>query len=284
MHISITRHPCYGNTGMNRSKIIRSIKDNFDAHIQLSSLTIVVNNAPVESCNVYTVAFILEYPDHIDLFDQHPMTMCRRPREIEVLEIIRAVTQMGLGHRLFYSVKQFIGQVFTASPDITIKAIKSREAKPILPHWREFLSYVQNSHVPYLQGNAQSNWDDIMMYYNSGINVVNQCSGDDFINGIDPDDIITTGYQDEEFNHYVFMRRKGRTAFICYVQAQEALKVFNTITGSHVIREIGNGLSPRFEMSRAQQLISLNNQHDTRILEGQSLDHYAERILYCINR
>lgn len=284
MHVSITRHPCYGNTGSNRSKIIRSIKDNFDANLPLSALTLIINNSPVESCNNYTIAFAAEYPDHIDLFDQHSMTLCRRPRNIEILEIIRAVAQMGLGHRIFYSTKKFIGQVFTASKEDTMKAINSREAKQVLPNWHEFLSFIQNSPTPYVEDFEDTHWNGIMMSYNSGINLVDQISAECFINQLEDNETITTGHLTEDFSNYLFMRRRGRTAFICYIPAVKALEVFEIIKRRNPLKEIGSGLSPRFEMSHAQQLITLNNQHQIRTLSGDFLEIYAKRLRYCVER
>ena len=258
--VDVIRYDCLGNTGRNKDEIIRSIKANYDRNINLNALTICVNVNDPNSSEKQQLAYIIEYSDgHVELYDRHSMSINRQPRESEVLAMLRSITYLGFGERIFFVTKRLPYQVFKQAPLNTITLIKSKSVKRLLPFWHDFTTVNNESMTPYSKSiYQQSDWEDINKQTSIAINHVEEFTPCKFKDIISFNDFVTIGYIGRRFDTWMFMIKRGRKALITTCKQDYAVKLKSVVESECKLNCFGDTLPDNFLISKAQKLISLN--------------------------
>lgn len=259
---TILRHQSYGSTGSNQTEIIRSIKSNFDNGCEIQTFTIAVHANPKDSCQAQELAFLVEYSDgHIELFDQHSMSINRRPRESEILSMIRTLVYLRAGDRLFFCTKRLRTEVFQQTPLMTATVIKSKGVKSLLPNWHEFTS-VNNEGYRTLQKSAfkHEEWDKVTGLTKTAINEVEVLNSKAFIEALTDDDEVIAGYVGRRLNQWIFVCRRSRTALICFFDKSNINLAYHSVVGKFKMKAFGDFVKDSVITSKAQQMISVNQE------------------------
>lgn len=259
---TILRHQSYGSTGSNQTEIIRSIKSNFDNGCKIQTFTIAVHANPKDSCQAQELAFLVEYRDgHIELFDQHSMSINRRPRESEILSMIRTLVYLGAGDRLFFCTKRLRTEVFQQTPLMTATVIKSKGVKSLLPNWYEFTS-VNNEGYRTLHKSVfkHEEWDKVTGLTKTAINEVEVLNSKAFIEALTDDDEVIAGYVGRRLNQWIFVCRRGRTALICFFDKSNINIAYSSIVSNFKMKAFGDFVKDSVITSKAQQMISVNQE------------------------
>lgn len=262
---TILRHECYGSTGSNQIEITRTIKSNFDNGITITAFTIAVHANPEDSCQDQELAFMVEYSDgHIELFDRHSMSINRRPRESEILSMLRTLVYLGAGNRLFFCTKRLRTEVFQQPPLMTTTVIKSKGVKSLLPHWHEFTS-VNNEGYKTFKASCfkHDEWEKIAGLTSTAINKVQVLHSKAFIDELVENDEVIVGYVGRRLNDWIFVCRRGRTALICFVDKRNIELAYHSIVRARKfkMKAFGDFVKDSVLTSTAQQMISVNQEH-----------------------
>ncbi|WP_025562892.1 hypothetical protein [Psychromonas sp. SP041] len=257
---TIVRHETYGGTGSNQVEIIRSIKANFDNGALISAFTFAVHADPKDSSEKEQLAFLIEYSDgHIELFDKHSMSINRKPRESEILSMVRNLIQMGFGERLFYCTKRLPTKVFEQSPLLTSTVIKSKEVKALLHDWHEFTSINNEGHktLP-KEAYKFKEWDKLTRLAQTSVNEVSVMGLDDFVGGLTSSSEVVAGYLGRSFKKWIFTSITGRHASMMFCDERTVKKAYSAIVGQYKMKAYGDFIKEQVFDSKSQQLISAN--------------------------
>ncbi|MEZ8295937.1 hypothetical protein AB6D11_19130 [Vibrio splendidus] len=257
---TIIRHESYGSTGSNQIEIIRSIKANYDSGHHVKAFIVAVHDNPTGSSQEQELAFLVEYTDdYMELFDQHSMSINRRPRESEVLSMLRTLVQLGFGDRLFFCTKRVTTKVFQQPPLVIAKVFKSMMMKSLLPHWHTFTSVNNKLYDTYPKSIfKEKEWDKVYDLSKSSINDVELLSVTDFDNTLAEGDEVTVGFVGRSFKQWVFVCRRGRKAFMTFCDERTVQRLYYSIIGKYNMKAFGDFVKEDVIVSHAQRLISVN--------------------------
>jgi len=261
-HSTIVRHKSYGSTHSNQHEITRSIKSNFDNGCLVQAFTIVVHADPEGSPQDQELAYLIEYSDgHIELFDQHSMSINRSSRESELIGLLRTLVYLGAGERLFYCPKRMMTQVFQQSPLLTTTVIKSKGVKSLLAHWHEFTSVNNSSHQTLPRSIfKEKEWDKLADLVNSSINNAPVVDLYSFIEIIDENDEVIAGYVGRSLKQWIFVCRRGRSAYMTFCDENNINDAYFYIVGKYKMKGFGDFIKDSVLKSSAQRLISVNQE------------------------
>lgn len=257
---SIVRVESFGSTHENQNQIIKAIKSNADSGSFVKAFTFAIHADPAGSPQSQELAFLVEYSDdHIELYDRHQMSINRTPRESEVLSLVRNLTYLGAGHRLYFCTKRLHTKVFQQPPLLTATVIKSKGVKPLLPNWHQFTSVNNESYEFYSKSiYKEKEWDKLEDLSDTSINHVDTLGLDEFVKSLDKGDTVVAGYLGRGLKRWIFTVRRGRNASMTICDQSNVAWAYDAIVGKFDMKAYGDFVKAEVEFSLAQKLISLN--------------------------
>lgn len=257
---SIVRVKSFGSTHENQSKIIKAIKGNIDSGCTVKAFTLAVHADPSGSPQSQELAFLVEYSDgHIELYDRHNMSINRTPRESEVISLVRSLTYLGAGHRIYFCTKRLHTKVFQQPPLLTATVIKSKGVKPLLSNWHQFTSVNNEGYEFYSKSiYKEKEWDKLGELSDSSINHVDTLGLDEFVKHLDKGDTVIAGYLGRSLKCWMFTVRRGRNASMTICDQSNVAWAYDEIVGKFDMKAYGDFVKEEVEFSLAQRLISLN--------------------------
>ncbi len=261
---TVVRCEVTGSTDEKRLQIINTIKNNFDNGNKPQAVTFAVNGAHSPSAlERQTLAILIEYTDgHIELYDQHNLSINRDQREMEVIDVIGCLVQLGIGSRIYYCAKRLHPNVFSQPPLVTAAIIKQTNVRQLFPNWIEFAAVnMESQQIPDKSIYQEEDWERLAEMSTKVLNSVNVVDLTEFVAQLSTERTVSVGYVGRRCNEWIFILKREEDAIVCFVDESCIVFAYNSIIKSCKTNTYGSFINDTVKSSAAERLILVNKKH-----------------------